>query len=46
MQREELSLLAKLPKSQASLIGEGQPVVLEIIVTEASRSSPSMGDKD
>jgi hypothetical protein len=35
MQRMELSLLAKLPSSQRSLITEGQPVVLEIVVTEA-----------
>jgi hypothetical protein len=35
MQRLELSLLTKLPRSQRSLITEGQPVVLEIAVTEA-----------
>jgi hypothetical protein len=35
MQRFELSLLAKLPSSKRSLITEGQPVVLEITVTEA-----------
>jgi ferritin-like metal-binding protein YciE len=35
MQRLELSLLAKLPSSQRSLITEGQPVVLDITVTEA-----------
>ena len=35
MQRLELSLLAKLPGSQRKLITEGQPVVLEIMVTEA-----------
>jgi hypothetical protein len=34
MQRLELSLLAKLPNSQRSLVTEGQPVVLEIVVTE------------
>lgn len=34
MQRLELSLLAKLPSSQRNLITEGQPVILEIIVTE------------
>jgi hypothetical protein len=34
MQRLELSLLAKLPGSQRSLIAEGQPVVLEIVVNE------------
>ncbi len=35
MQRLELSLLAKLPSSQRNLITEGQPVILEIVVTEA-----------
>jgi hypothetical protein len=39
MQRLELSLLAKLPGSQRSLITEGQPVILEITVTETT--SPS-----
>jgi hypothetical protein len=34
MQRLELSQLAKLPKSQQSLITEGQPVVLQIVVKE------------
>ena len=34
MQRMELSLLAKLPGSQRTLITEGQPVILEIVVTE------------
>ena len=34
LQRLELSLLAKLPNSQRSLITEGQPVVLEIVVNE------------
>ncbi len=37
MQRMELSLLAKLPSSQRALITEGQPVILEIVVTEAKR---------
>ena len=35
MQRLELSLLANLPNSQQNLITEGQPVILEIIVTES-----------
>jgi hypothetical protein len=35
MQRMELSLLTKLTSSQRALITEGQPVVLEIVVTEA-----------
>lgn len=34
MQRLELSLLANLPDNQRNLITEGQPVILEIIVTE------------
>jgi len=34
MQRMELSLLAKLPSGQRSLITEGQPVILEIVVIE------------
>jgi hypothetical protein len=34
LQRMELSLLAKLPSSQRSLITEEQPVILEIVVTE------------
>lgn len=34
MQRWELSFLTRVPASQRSLITEGQPVVLEIVVTE------------
>jgi hypothetical protein len=34
MQRMELSLLTKLPSNQRSLIAEGQPIILEIVVTE------------
>ena len=34
MQRMELSLLTKLPSSQRSLVADGQPVILEIVVTE------------
>jgi hypothetical protein len=34
MQRMELSLLAKIPSSQRNLITEGQPVILDILVTE------------
>src|SRR5580692_13068937 len=34
MQRLELSLLAKLPGNQRSLITEGQPMILGIVVTE------------
>jgi hypothetical protein len=35
MQRMELSFLGKLPSTQRSLVPEGQPVVLEIAVTES-----------
>ena len=47
MQRMELSLLAKIPVSQRSLITEGQPVILEIVVTEAKsqESPPPNGSK-
>ena len=38
MQRMELSFLAALPSSQRSLITEGQPVILEILVTELVRN--------
>jgi hypothetical protein len=34
MQRMELSLLATVPSSQRSLLAEGQPFILEIVVTE------------
>src|SRR5688500_14833110 len=36
MQREHLSFLAKVPSSHRSLITEGQPMVLEIVVTETN----------
>jgi ferritin-like metal-binding protein YciE len=36
LQRLELSLLAKLPNNQRKMITEGQPVVLEIEVTETT----------
>ncbi len=38
MQRMELSFLAALPRSQRSLIAEGQPVIVEIVVTETQSS--------
>jgi hypothetical protein len=41
MQRLELSLLARLPRSQRSLISEGQPVVLEIVVAELDEHNNS-----
>ena len=37
-QQMELSLLTKLPSSQRSLIADGQPVILEIVVTEMKSS--------
>ena len=37
MQRMELSLLTKLPRSQRALIADGQPVILEIVVTEVTK---------
>ena len=37
MQRMELSLLTKLPGSQRSLIADGQPVILDIVVTETMK---------
>jgi len=45
MQRMELSLLTRLPGSQRNLITEGQPLILEISVNEASayRKPPEKG---
>jgi hypothetical protein len=37
MQRMELSFLSAMPSSQRKLIAEGQPVIVEIIATEACR---------
>ena len=34
MQRMELSFLAALPSSQRALVPDGQPVIVEIVVTE------------
>jgi hypothetical protein len=39
LQRGELSLLTRLPENQKSLVGEGHPAVLQIIVNEASASA-------
>jgi hypothetical protein len=41
----ELSLLTKLPSSQRALIADGQPVILEIVVTEVTKqeSQPASG---
>lgn len=47
MQRMDLSFLTKLPASQRSLITEGQPLIFEIVVTEAKsqESPPPNGSK-
>ena len=45
MQRMELSLLTKLPSSQRVLITEGQPVILEIVVTEIKHPQKDGGDE-
>ena len=45
MQRKQLSLLKTLPSHQRSLIADGQPMILEIVITEikdlAKRSQKS-----
>jgi hypothetical protein len=50
MQRMELSFLMALPGNQRALVTEGQPVVHEIVVTEAekqqARSSTAEGNAD
>ena len=43
MQRLELSSLTTLPANQRSLIPDGQPVVLEIVVTEIKDEDKSAG---
>jgi hypothetical protein len=45
MQRLELAFVAKLPAHQRSLITEGQPVVLEVTLTELNpqRQRPANG---
>ncbi len=47
MQRMELSLLVALPGEQRSLIPDGQPVVLDIVVTESrdANDRPAIGQK-
>ena len=45
MQRMELSFVAKLPSGQRPLIADGQPVVLEIAVTEANASDGVVCDQ-
>ena len=44
MQRMELSLLTKLPSSQRSLIADGQPVILEIVVTEITKQESQLSN--
>jgi hypothetical protein len=45
MQRMELSLLTKLPSSQRSLIADGQPMIFEIVVTEAESQQKRVENK-
>ena len=40
MQRMELSFLTVLPGNQQSLIPDGQPVILKILVTELDSNEP------
>lgn len=44
MQRMELSFLTALPSSQRSLIPDGQPVIVEIIATEAKPQNERHND--
>jgi hypothetical protein len=44
MQRMELSLLTKLPRSQRALIADGQPVIVEIVVTESKEAEKQTKD--
>jgi hypothetical protein len=44
LQRLELSFLAELPGTQRSLVTEGQPVILEIAVTEAKQVDKHAGN--
>ncbi|MCO5053484.1 MAG: hypothetical protein M9920_14455 [Verrucomicrobiae bacterium] len=47
MQRMELAHLAELPSRQQSLIADGQPIILEIVVTEAAKQkSPTSNASD
>jgi hypothetical protein len=49
LQRMELSFLGAFPSSQRSLVAEGQPVIVEIVVTETkdaekrAQDAPSYG---
>ena len=47
MQRMELSFLMALPTNQRSLVPDGQPVIREIVVTEAEkeRERPPSGSE-
>jgi len=44
MQRMELSLLTMLPSSQRALIADGQPVILEIVVTEVTKQESQLSN--
>jgi len=47
MQRMELSFVGKLPSSQRTLIAEGQPVILDIVLTELeSQDKPPQAVKE
>lgn len=46
MQRMELSFLAGLSSSERKLIAEGQPVIVEISVTEVDDTNNRTGDKE
>ena len=45
MLRMELSLLAILPHSQRALIAEGQPMIDEVVVTEAKAQESQPPDR-
>lgn len=45
MQRMELSFLAALSSGERKLIAEGQPVIVEISVTEVDDTNNRTGDK-
>lgn len=40
VQRMELALITKLPDKYHSLVGEGQPKIREIVITEAQSAAP------
>jgi hypothetical protein len=46
MQRMELSALSILPGNQRSLVSDGQPVVLEIVVTDIATAKQPEADHE